>query len=204
MAEKEYVPVNKRKPPQAIISLRKRAAFLKKLGQTGKVGQSSREVGYASTTFLQNLRRTDEEFARQWDEAMQAAVDQMEDEMVRRAKEGVKKPTVYKGQLCYQRSPEDGALILDTAGDPIPIYVTEYSDSLLMFYLRAAKPNKYRDNIRVDTTIQGKIGVAVLPMTAASVDAWAKQALDMHNSQDHVTIDGEATEITEGTEVARA
>jgi hypothetical protein len=70
--------------------------------------------------------RTDREYAREFEMARQAAIDTLEGEAHRRAVEGVQKPVYQKGMKVGE--------------------ITEYSDNLLMFLLRAACPEKYRNN----------------------------------------------------------
>lgn len=69
-------------------------------------------------------RRTDDAFRAAWDEAMELGTEALEHEAVRRAYHGVEEPVFYQGVEC-------GA-------------VTEYSDTLLMFLLKARNPAKYR------------------------------------------------------------
>ena len=64
--------------------------------------------------------------------AREAIADQLEAEAVRRAFRGVKRP-VYQGGLL--------------AG-----YLTEYSDQLLMFVLRAMRPERFRERSEVTVT----------------------------------------------------
>jgi hypothetical protein len=74
-----------------------------------------------STAYL--WRQEDPEFAAKWDEAVAQGIDRLEDEALRRAVEGVKRP-VYRG----------GVLVGE---------ITEYSDKLLMFLLKRRRPEVY-------------------------------------------------------------
>lgn len=76
-------------------------------------------------------REQDDEFAACEEAARAAIADQLESEAIRRGYKGVRKP-VYQGGLL--------------AG-----YTTEYSDPLLMFTLKAMRPEKYRE--RSDITV---------------------------------------------------
>jgi hypothetical protein len=60
-----------------------------------------------------------------WDEALEDAADRLEAEAFRRAVRGVDRPVVYRGERVGT--------------------VHEFSDALLMFLLKAARPEKYRD-----------------------------------------------------------
>lgn len=67
----------------------------------------------------------------------------MEEELHRRAVIGVKRKKFFQGQA-----------IIDPETDE-PYYEREYSDTLLIFRLKALRPEKYRDNqqaINVNTT----------------------------------------------------
>src|SRR5258708_3644834 len=70
----------------------------------------------------------DEEFAQRWNDAVDEGIDRQE--AIRRARDGVKRPVFYMGQVVG--------------------YVQEYSDSLLKFLLEAKRPAVYRTrNINV-------------------------------------------------------
>jgi hypothetical protein len=72
----------------------------------------------------------DEEFAQRWNDAVEAGIDRLEDEAIRRARDGVKRPVFYMGQVVG--------------------YVQEYRDGLLKFLLEAKRPAVYRSrNINV-------------------------------------------------------
>jgi transposase len=66
----------------------------------------------------------DEEFALRWNDAIEEGIDRLEQEAIRRARDGVKRPVFYMGQIVG--------------------YVQEYSDSLLKFLLEAKRPAVYR------------------------------------------------------------
>jgi hypothetical protein len=76
--------------------------------------------------------RIDEEFARAWDEIEAETTDAMEREAYRRGVLGVSEPVVSGGKLLGE--------------------VQKYSDTLLIFMLKARKPTVYRDNVKVEHT----------------------------------------------------
>jgi hypothetical protein len=163
----------------SVISDKRKEVFLESLAKTGQVLVSAHAAGYADTSHLQRIRKTDEKFAERWEEALQAAADILEDEAQRRAVDGVFEDVYFKGAVVGQQ--------------------IKYSDQLLMFLLRGARPQKYRENIKVDATLKGKVGVAVLPLTAPNVDSWEDSALDVHNTQKNAAplIDLDAGEYEE-------
>ena len=75
-------------------------------------------------------RRDDEQFNARYDDAMKIAAELHESEMFRRASEGVLEPVYQGGRL---------------AGT-----VRKYSDTLLIFALKGAMPEKYADRQKVE------------------------------------------------------
>lgn len=98
--------------------------FLEALAQSGNITLSAKKAR-VNRTSIYNRRNEDKAFAEAWDNALADAGDLLEEEARRRAVRGVKKP-VYQG----------GTLVG---------YVPEYSDTLLIFLLKGAKPEKYRE-----------------------------------------------------------
>jgi hypothetical protein len=114
-----------------------RPTFLKALEQSGNVSAAAAACGiHRTTAYLQ--RKTDREFAREWDEALEVACDSLEHEARRRALEGCDEPVFYEGSVCG--------------------HVRKYSDTLMIFLLKAHRPHKFRDNVAVshsgDVTIR--------------------------------------------------
>lgn len=103
-----------------------RELFLEALSLGFSIGHSAAKAGISRSRVYQ-LRKEDEEFARDWDEAEEKGSDYIEDEARRRAVEGVTKPVFYQGDVCG--------------------YVQEYSDTLLIQILKARRPDKYRENV---------------------------------------------------------
>lgn len=157
-----------------IMSQKKRRKFLEILAQTGKVKDSALAVGYTSTIFLNKLRREDEDFAAEWDLALASAEDVLSDEAIRRATDGVLDPVYYKG---------------DVVG-----YKVNYSDTLLMFVLRGLNPDKYREKSHGGTNVNLKFGIAVMPMTAPSEGVWEEKAIEMHATQQTITLEDKPVE----------
>lgn len=100
----------------------RRACFLEVLRRTGNVSEAAREAGLASSTaYAARARHTG--FARDWDAAIAAAMDELESVLMRRAMSGVEKPVFFRGEQIGS--------------------VRTYSDSLAMFLLRARRPEVY-------------------------------------------------------------
>lgn len=135
-----------------------RAAFLLALSKTGNVSDACR-ASKKSRSWAYEQREADESFKRAWDEAMDQAVDALEAEARRRAVQGVDKPVFYKGKRVRTR-------------------VREYSDVLLIFLLKAARPDKYRENYRHEHAGPGgaPITVNVQDMEALRKKRWEAAA----------------------------
>lgn len=102
----------------------RRARFLKKLAETGNVSAAARAAG-ASRSRIYQLKAKSPSFAADWADALETATDALDAEARRRAMDGVETPRFHQGQI---------------AGT-----VKKYSDSLLMFLLRAHRPDLYRE-----------------------------------------------------------
>jgi hypothetical protein len=113
--------------------------FLAELARTGVVLTACKKARIGRTTAYK-IRDEDEEFAAAWDAALDDAADEMEEEAHRRAVKGVLKPV-------YQGGKKVGS-------------IREYSDTLLIFLLKGAKPEKFRE--RADVRHSGKIDVSKL------------------------------------------
>jgi hypothetical protein len=156
-----------------VISKKRKKKFIECLAMNGNVLDSAMAVGYTSTTQLHALRRDDEEFAEAWEDAVQRFVYAMEAEADRRGMHGVYKDVWYKGEVVGQEM--------------------VYSDSLLMFRLKALKPDMYNHQNR-GANMNINFGIAVLPMQAESEEEWEGRALTMHKNQEIITLEDKPTE----------
>lgn len=164
--------VRKKRNTKIIVSKKKRKAFLECLAVTGKVGASARAVGYSSTRYLRRLKTEDEDFANEWEQALQSAGDILADAAFERATEGVYEPVFHKGMIVGHK--------------------INYSDSLLQFMLRKINP-AYRDSNKTgDTNIN--VGIAVMPGKAPSDAEWENNAVNMHDQQHVITLDDKPVE----------
>ena len=76
------------------------------------------------------MRRQSEDFAAQWDEALEEGTDLLDAEARRRAVTGIDKPVFFKGEVVAS--------------------IKKYSDPLLMFLLEAYDPQMFRDDGKVE------------------------------------------------------
>jgi len=87
-----------------------------------------------------SLEKSDAQFAAAFREAQQRGIDVLEDEARRRAYAGTFKPVFHKGRKVG--------------------LVREYSDTLMIFLLKGARPEKYRDNVNM--SVSGGLDVSIL------------------------------------------
>jgi len=125
-----------------------KAKFIQKLKLTGGNVSAACKAVKRSRNALYENKKTDADFSAAWDEACESVYDSMEQEMYRRAVKGVTKPLIFKGQI-----------VKDDDGNPIMI--REYSDRLLEFALKGNRPEKFRDRLDVNQTVQGALDVNI-------------------------------------------
>jgi hypothetical protein len=106
-------------------------AFLAAYAETCSVTRAAKAAKIDRSTHYAWLT-SDEEYRNAFAEAREQAADTLEDEAVRRAHEGVQRPVTVAGQK---------------------VLVREYSDTLLIFLLKAIRPEKYRE--RSEVTVPG-------------------------------------------------
>lgn len=128
--------------------------FIAKLREIGIVVRA-REAANISVKALYDARRRDKEFAREWDEALEDSTQALEAEAFRRAYHGVDEPVFFQGQLAGDWYNRDGQIVPKGTPDAVfvPHTIKKHSDILMMFLLKARRPNVYRDNYKVQ--IQG-------------------------------------------------
>ena len=116
----------------------KKATFLEAFAEMGVVTYAARKTNVPRRTVYDWLER-DAEFRAQFAEAEQDALDSLEQEAVRRARDGVTEPIV---------SVKTGEVIG---------YTTKYSDTLLIFLLKGGRPSKYRERVDVSLDVRSVV-----------------------------------------------
>jgi len=129
-------PGPKKPKPEAIIELKQRV-FLAAFRTTASVRHAATAAGVARTRHYRWLENP--HYAARFEQARDAAAQVLEDEAVRRAREGTEEPVFYQGEEC--------ATIL------------RYSDALLMFLLRGWRPERYRDRSEISGPGGGPIPI---------------------------------------------
>lgn len=102
----------------------KKGAFLASYAETATVLHAARAAGIDRVTHYRWLA-SDPDYAQAFAQASEDAVERMEREAVRRAVEGVEEPVYQGGKLVG--------------------HINRYSDTLLIFLLKAARPDRYRE-----------------------------------------------------------
>lgn len=132
---------------ELIFTPEKRLQFLASLRESPNVTVAARAVGLSRRRVYQ-VYEAEPDFREEWDEAMAEGVETLEAEAERRGFHGIDKPVTFQG------------MITDT--------FKEYSDTLAIFLLKAHKPDKYRDNTRMELTGAGGGPVKLDDATAAN------------------------------------
>ena len=97
----------------------RKAAFLEALAESGIVTAAIGAAGL-SRRALYDWRNEDPIFAADWEEALEIGLDSLQDEAIRRARDGIEQP-------IYQQGLRVGS-------------VHKYSDLLLMFLIKHCRP----------------------------------------------------------------
>ncbi|API59627.1 hypothetical protein BSL82_10110 [Tardibacter chloracetimidivorans] len=108
----------------------KEIAFLAALASTCSVAKACKAAGIESRNTVYTWRAEDPDFARRWEEAKKLGADVLEDEAVRRAHDGTEEPVFYQGEATGT--------------------IQRYSDTLLIFLLKGAKPDVYKDRVAAE------------------------------------------------------
>ena len=107
----------------------KEAEFLDALADIGSVKAAAEATQIHRNTWYEH-RRDCPDFAARWEEALTLGVDALEDEATRRAIVGTEEPV-------YQGGKQVGT-------------IRKFSDTLLIFMLKARRPEKFKDRAAVE------------------------------------------------------
>ena len=135
---------------------RQKKAFLLAYADSANVTVAATAAKVGRRTHYDWLEN-DAEYAAAFKAAGEDAADLLELEARRRAAEGVDEPVIHQGQMMGVWVNAKGQQVAkDTPGARmIPLTVKRYSDTLLIFLLKGARPEKYRDNARIEHTGAG-------------------------------------------------
>lgn len=125
----------------------KKRAFLSAYAQMANISRAATAAGVGRTTHHMWMAN-DPRYAAAFAQAQEVAIDYMEAEAHRRAVEGVYEPVIYQGKLALD---EDGN----------PLVVRKYDSTLMIFLLKGARPDKYRERWHVTGEVDHKVEVDV-------------------------------------------
>lgn len=127
--------------------------FLAALRETGIVRRACKAADVARSTVYAH-RTQSAEFSASWTEALEDAADKVEAEALRRAVEGDRMPVLHNGRPVFVWFDADGEIVPEgTEGAHRKALMrTSRSDVLLIFTLKALRPERFRDRFDVRTT----------------------------------------------------
>jgi hypothetical protein len=137
---------SKRTPPDTW-----KKGFLAALAATGNVTEAARAAKVNRPNAYQ-ARQDDPAFSAAWKDALEEAIDDLEKEARRRAQQGVRRLKFHQGELITIPLVRDGELVIDDKGAFVmtPYVEHDYSDTLLIFLLKAHRPEKFRERYEVE------------------------------------------------------
>ncbi|EYB69065.1 hypothetical protein DEIPH_ctg011orf0032 [Deinococcus phoenicis] len=128
------------------LTQKKREDFLIELEQHGNVTRAARAIGIRRQ-YAYEVKAEDPIFSEAWDNALQEWADLLEGEADRRAFEGTVKGVWYKGEQVGEEK--------------------QFSDTLLMFRLKALRPDLYKERQATELTGEGGGPVRTATVSAA-------------------------------------
>lgn len=126
--------------------------FLESVRRTGLVAKSAKAAGTNSRR-IKTECESDKEFAAEMQESLVIYAETVQEELHRRAMDGVEETVYFQGQECGTK--------------------INYSDALLTTLVKAKSP-EFREKLSVDTTIHGGVLLTLPP--AQTQQAWLDSA----------------------------
>ena len=126
---------------ESIRTAEKEIAFLAALAATCSVTRACDAAGLGRQTAY-DWRASDETFAKRWDEAKALGAEALEDEAIRRAHDGWDEPVFHQGVATST--------------------IRKYDSTLLIFLLKGAKPEKYRERQDINLNATVDLGASIL------------------------------------------
>lgn len=129
----------------------KRNKFLAAYAKCGVLRKAAEFAGCTRRSHYDWMH--DPEYAQQFADAHENAMDLLEEECRRRGAEGWEEPVVYQGGLCYP--------VVDGKPSKKPLMIRKYDSQLLMFMLKGGRPEKYRDTWKGEIKHSGNVAASV-------------------------------------------
>jgi hypothetical protein len=107
--------------------------FLKAFAELAYIGLAAKKAGIHRGTHYKWLDE-DPEYEEAFKHLKEDVIEMLEREADRRGHDGILKPILYEGVIVH--------------------HIREYSDTLLIFRLKALKPEMYRDNVKIDASMK--------------------------------------------------
>lgn len=122
-------------------SARLKKKFLGSFARTGNITESCDAVGIQRRSTVYDWKREDPDFLAEFEEAEAESVERLEAEVRRRGADGYDEPVFHQGAVCGT--------------------VRKYSDTLLIFLMKARNPEKFRDKppVSIDANAQGGVQI---------------------------------------------
>lgn len=142
-----------------------KAAFLESLSRDPNISLAC-DCAEVSRDAVYKWRDKDQQFAKDWDQAIERTKDIARSAFYQRAVYGWLEPTVSAGQVAYDYEPDlddDGDQKFDSKGKPMmkrgdPVMTRKYSDSLAVLFAKTQLPEyKEKQHIDLNANINGKI-----------------------------------------------
>lgn len=124
--------------------------FFRQLALHGIVIDACDATAYART-MVYEWRKTDTDFAKRWDDAIESSIQRLEREADRRARDGEPELVLHNGNVV---------MVDDGKGGKEPLIRRKRSDVLLIFRLKALRPEIYRDRLDMRGEVHVTFGLA--------------------------------------------
>lgn len=129
---------------------RKKAAFLAAFAECGTITRAAEAAKIERHTHSRWVE-ADPEYAKAFSAASEQAADRLEEEARRRAHDGLLRMKFHQGvAIIDPRTLKDQPFYDPSFPDGKPYFEHEYSDTLLIFLLKGARPEKFRENVKMD------------------------------------------------------
>ena len=148
-----------RQPSQRISKIKqiKKEEFLKAFANLGTITYACRHVGITRKTHYDWLK-ADLQYAADFHDAEYQATDRLEQEARRRATVGTDELVLWQGKPVLVDHPDD-AVLPEKQRRQAPLVKKTYSDTLLIFLLKGARPEKYRERWEVSGAGGGPVEI---------------------------------------------
>ena len=178
MAKKK--PKSKPKKPTRRIhnNTLKKGRFIAAYLESANVSQAARSIGVGRNVHY-GWMREDPDYKKRFDEAKNETLDAIEESLWRRSVHGAARLKFHEGQMIMVPDPAgrtepdpEGRMIVDAKGRktqlmvPVMVPYVEYTHdtTAAIFLLKAGRPKKYRENLKIEQKIELETSGADTPL----------------------------------------